>query len=95
MPKIQVVVEVKVKLVEVVGEHDNRRPEMRSPLPMDVAEAWAFVAIHEVAVGDEHPTRKGWFLVEELGARGEPMWYRPPSRSARFAAGLCCDRVCG
>lgn len=53
---------------------------MRSPLPMDVAEAWAFVAIHEVAVGDEHPTRKGWFLVEELGARGEPMWYRPPSR---------------
>lgn len=54
--------------------------EMKAKLDQDVAEAWAFVAIHEVAVGDEHPTRKGWFLVEELGPRGEPMWYRPPSR---------------
>lgn len=53
---------------------------MKMKLDQDVAEAWAFVALHEVWIGDEHPTRKGWFLVEEPGPRGEPMWYRPPSR---------------
>ena len=53
---------------------------MKRKLDQDVAEAWAFVEIHKVAVGDEHPTRKGWFLVEQIGRRGEPLWYRPPSR---------------
>jgi len=56
---------------------------MNKRLDQDVAEAWAFVALHGVWVGDEHPTRKGWFLVEEPGPRGEPMWYRPPSRFSR------------
>lgn len=46
----------------------------------DVKEAWVFVHLHRVAVGDEHPTRKGWFLKEEIGPRCEPLWYRPPSR---------------
>lgn len=57
---------------------------MKIKLDQDVAEAWAFVALHEVWIGDEHPTRKGWFLADELGRRGEPMWYRPPSRSDKW-----------
>lgn len=30
--------------------------------------------------GDEHPVRKGWYLMDFEGKRGEPLWYKPPSR---------------
>lgn len=28
--------------------------------------------------GDEHPTRKGWYLTD-MERDGVPQWYRPPS----------------
>ena len=34
--------------------------------------------------GDEHPTRKGWFLTERLDRRGNPLWYKPPARYWRW-----------
>lgn len=61
---------------------------MKIKLDQDVAEAWAFVALHEVWIGDEHPTRKGWFLADELGRRGEPMWYKPPHRLSLVAKAM-------
>jgi hypothetical protein len=45
----------------------------------EVRTAWLFVAAHDLHPGAEHPTRKGWFLQYQVGPRGEPMWYRPPS----------------
>lgn len=57
---------------------------MGRTLDQDVAEAWAFVEIHGVGIGDEHPTRKGWYLMDGMGPRGEPMWFRPPHRLWRW-----------
>lgn len=35
-------------------------------------------------VGDEHPIRKGWYLTDKLGKRGEPLWYQPPSPASKW-----------
>lgn len=29
-------------------------------------------------VGDEHRTRKGWYLTDRLDRHGNPLWYKPP-----------------
>lgn len=55
----------------------------------DVKEAWAFVALHDVPVGGEHPTRKGWFLKQEIGSRGEPLWEKPPHPAWKWIHRAC------
>lgn len=45
-----------------------------SRLPTPVQEAWALVAYHGLKPGDEHPTRKGWYLTGERGPDQEPLW---------------------
>lgn len=39
--------------------------------------------------GDEHPTRKGWYLWTDLGKRGEPLWFRPPSPVWKWVHRIC------
>jgi|GEM_PF-6811732 len=34
-------------------------------------------------VGDEHPTRKGWFLTDRTDRHGNPLWYKPPGKLSR------------
>lgn len=35
-------------------------------------------------VGDEHPVRKGWYLTDKIGRRGEPLWFKPPGPISRW-----------
>lgn len=49
-------------------------------LPQKVQTAWEMVWIWGLKPGDEHPTRRGWFLRNELGEGFEPLWFRPPHR---------------
>lgn len=46
----------------------------------EVRDAWTLIGLYKLQPGDEHPTKKGWFLTDQLGARKEPLWYKPPSR---------------
>jgi hypothetical protein len=47
-------------------------------LPVDVQRAWEMVWLWKLRPGDEHPTRKGWVLQNELGEGLEPLWFKPP-----------------
>ncbi len=53
-------------------------PDEFDRLPMQVQQSWELVWLWKLKPGDEHPTRKGWFLQSELGNGLEPLWYRPP-----------------
>lgn len=46
----------------------------------EVRNAWGLIGLYKLKPGDEHPTRKGWFLTDQLGPRQEPLWYKPPSK---------------
>ncbi len=46
----------------------------------EVRDAWTLIGLYKLQPGDEHPTKKGWFLTDKLGSRKEPLWYKPPSR---------------
>lgn len=46
----------------------------------EVRDAWTLIGLYKLQPGDEHPTKKGWFLTDQLGSRKEPLWYKPPSR---------------
>lgn len=35
-------------------------------------------------VGDEHRERRGWFLTDKVGKRGEALWYRPPGLISKW-----------
>lgn len=35
-------------------------------------------------VGDEHPIRKGWYLTDKIGRKGEVLWYKPPSTFSKW-----------
>jgi len=35
-------------------------------------------------VGDEHPIRKGWYLTDKVGRKGEVLWYKPPSTFSKW-----------
>lgn len=35
-------------------------------------------------VGDEHPTRKGWYLTDQVGADGNALWFKPPGPFSRW-----------
>ena len=35
-------------------------------------------------VGDEHPTRKGWYLTDKVSRKGEALWYKPPSAPSKW-----------
>lgn len=43
-------------------------------------------------VGDEHPTRRGWFYTGRRNRKGVLLWYKPPGQISRWirriAAGL-------
>lgn len=41
-------------------------------------EAWLFVGRNNLRPGDEHPTRKGWYLTDKIGSDNVPLWYKPP-----------------
>lgn len=35
-------------------------------------------------VGDENRVKRGWFLTDRVGKRGEPLWYRPPGKVSKW-----------
>lgn len=51
----------------------------------DVRSAWLLVAAHDLHPGDPHPTKRGWVLAEDLGPRGEPVFYREAGHAKRMA----------
>lgn len=35
-------------------------------------------------VGDEHPTKRGWFLTDQVDRHGNTLWYKPPSTFSKW-----------
>jgi hypothetical protein len=35
-------------------------------------------------VGDENREKRGWYLTDKIGKRGEALWYRPPGLISKW-----------
>lgn len=39
-------------------------------------------------VGDENREKRGWYLTDRIGKRGEQLWYRPPGLISKWIGRL-------